>query len=239
MSQKNQKFQDGYKQSKIILIVVIAICILQIAILWLPEFKYRLLEYITTDAALCLLSLAALTKTPYRYVKEKAGWAAVFIYHLWAWAYNALVQKFAVDATTSFVAVSATLTFFVLIYALRYSFRWRVHKEQIAPGSFYEIIGKPLNGEQFALAVKTGLGGSFSITDGKLLWLYSNISNQYEEVALPPWYCNERMIKLICKTSDHLYSEVRAPIGTPYDLTHNCDNIHSMAIRWRKNKWTD
>ena len=230
-----QNYLAKFKAAEAILIIVISICVLQIGILWIPEgIVYRVLEYISSDGLLVLLSLGMYLKTPYRKVIEKSGWTAIFLWHMICWIYNFAIQIVFVDTTIVATSITSAVVISAICYAFRYVLRWKISSTGMESDTFYVIIGKPLNSEQLALAAKTGLGGSFSITDGKSLWLYSNISNQYEEINLPSGYCNGRMVKRLCRTTETLYNEVRDPIGTPYSLMHNCDEINLMSKRWGK-----
>lgn len=220
--------------SLFVALIVLLICVFKIAILDLPDREYRILEYVSTDALLVILSIAGMIFLPHRNTLLRTIWASVLVWFIARLTYNIIIQGFFPDIPDLAVAFSGIVLAVLLLLAFRFIWHWAPGGHDIKPGSFYEIIGRPENLSQAALAVKTGAGGSFSITDGVKLWLFSNQTNSMVEILLPKNYSIGRVVVPICEISSQRYAEIRSMNDTPYDVFNNCEDIHNLANKWRK-----
>lgn len=230
----SQNYRAGSEGTKAILLFVTLICILQIGVIWLPEgVIYRTSEYFSTDVVLMLLSLVAYRKTPHRDINEKACWFGVLIWHQGCWIYNILVQLFFIDTPVAVMSSTAMVFILIIVFAFRYIFRWHAMPVYVETGNFYEVIGKPTNLSQLVVAMYSGRGGAFGITDGVHLWHYSKSDDEMVCETLDPKYTAGRMVERICDTSEDKYNVLNIMSGQRFTLMHNCLEIHALSGKWR------
>ena len=227
-------YRANSKYIKAILLIVVLICVLQIGILWIPEgIVYRVVEYFSSDLLLLVLSIVIYLKTSHRNIYEKACWSAVILWHLGCWVYNISIQMFFENITVAVISSTAITFVFVIMFAFRYILTWSVNKTELEIGCFYEVIGKPTNLSQLIVAMYSGRGGSFGITDGIHLWHYSKEHDSMINEKLSFGYTTGRMVKKICVTSKEKYNELDAMTGQRFTFMHNCLELHALSGRWR------
>jgi len=229
----SQQSRAKFEFSRFLALFVLLISSAQIAILYLPETEYRIWEYITADILLAALCCSNLIFIPKRDISLRVIWASCFLWFFGSLIYNTSLQFIFPETESLAISAAAVTGIFMLLFIYRFVWRWDAINPVMRDGMFYEIIGMPQNLPQNYLAMKTGFGGSFAITDNKVLWLYSNQTNDCVEIALPKNYVSGRLVLPICPVSTKKYKEVRVFVGLEYSLNNNCDDLHNLAQSWR------
>ena len=216
-----------------LLFVVVLLNVAQQSIHSLPEFLYRVSESGLTDALFCAFGLACLLKTSYRHIYRKSGWFAVVGWYTYSMISNLLTQ-FVFDNPTSIVLLTLSLSgLMIIIFSLRFLFRWKPYKEGVQAGVMYLVVSRPESITQLFVAVYTGLGGAFGITDAETgYWHYSSIHGSMVRDAFHPSQLNGKMlIKIGFRTTDKI-NELNAMTGRLFGLLHNCLEILTLAKKW-------
>lgn len=223
-----------------IAVAVLLISIQQLVILEIQVYdEYRIAEGITADILLCLMCATILLLIPYRVIQLKTIWIAYSVWFFLSFIHNTITQLFFPDSSAHVVEIFGFSLLFALLFVFRFALAWiNPAADMPRDGMFYEIIGWPRDSAQYALAAKTGQGGTYAITDNKKLWLCSNETNSKIEIDLPREFLRGHMCLPICAVFNDGYKQLKLMNNEPYDLVHNCEDYHKLAKKWRGSWWS-
>ena len=214
--------------------VVLATTVAQVALLVAPEDRYWLWYHTSTDVLELAMSLALFSAVPYTRVSQKVTVAGLVIWQLYC-AISQFISDYLIATSYQNGLLMATFTIVAIIVAwlMRFSLCWRPSSAQEMHGKFYEIIGRPSNLTQLVVAMYTGRGGSFAITDGSDLWCYSRQDCCMIRKKLNPGYMVGKMSMEICKATGDKYVELDSMTGRQFSSLHNCLELQTLAGKWR------
>ena len=196
------------------------------------EYTYRVSEYAMTDIIFCALCLSNLIKTSYRDIRNKASWAVLTVYFLYALICNILSQFVFDDIFSSVLITLNLIGFLSLAFCLRYLLRWKPYRDGVRVDVLYLVISRPETPAQLLVAAYTGLGGAFGITDGTSLWHYSIKTGCMVRESMPSNYLLGRMVIKLCDSSEARCGDLNKMTGSIFGVFHNCLEILSLAKKW-------
>lgn len=186
----------------------------------------------SSDFIELFLATALFTSISYTAVRLKTITFCLTIWFLYSSTSQVITDYFIQQNIDDVLGGIFATVLVIIIFLARYTFTWSVNKTEPKLGCFYEVIGKPTNLSQLIVAMYSGHGGAFGITDGVHLWHYSKQHNSMICQTLPLGYTTGRMVKKICVTSKEKYNELDVMTGQKFTLMHNCLELHALSGRW-------
>lgn len=197
-----------------------------------PKIYWNLYDT-SSDFVELIYSIALFSLISYSAVQLKLAVSCLTV-----WNFYGLFSQFATDylfqqSSNNIVLGLFATVFVVVAFLARFIIRWRVSKTHIESNCFYEVIGKPTNFSQLIVAMYSGRGGAFGITDGVNLWHYSKEHDGMICEEFKPTYLMGRMVKKICIKSKEKHNELNVMTGQKFTVMHNCLELHALAGKWR------
>lgn len=214
-------------------LAIIALTIFQLMLFVVDsDDTYWDLNDTSTDFLELAFAIALFTSISYTAIRLKMFTACLVLWQLYC-AVSQVITDYVQAPVDDMLGGIFTAVFVIVVFLARFLFAWSPDKTETDIGCFYEVIGKPTNLSQLAVAMYSGRGGAFGITDGVHLWHYSKPHNNMVCEKLGFRYTKGRMIKKICITSKEKYTELDLMIGQRFTLMHNCLQLHALSGRWK------
>lgn len=215
-------------------LAIIAVVIFQISLFWVDDNDmYWSLYDTSTDILDLVFAIALFVSIPYSAIQLKTITACIVLWNIYGTISQLINEYIVFYSDDSVVGGIFAVVFMASAFLARFAIRWRVQPVDIVPGHFYEVIGKPTNMSQLGVAMYTGHGGAFGITDGVELWHYSKQHNSRVREKLTPTYAIGKMVRQICPTSEEKYDELDADNGQEFTLLRNCLEFRALSGRWQ------
>ena len=187
----------------------------------------------SSDVLYLALALALFKSISYTSVKHKALAAGLVIWFGYCMVSNIMTDYAIVgDVVVSNLLAAFIVAALAVAFSMRFLLHWRPNNMSVTDGKFYEVIGKPENLSQVLVAIYTGRGGAFGITDGVHLWHYSKQSGCMVSETFDRGYMMGRMGKEICASFEDGRSELNSMVGQEFTTLHNCLELRSLARKW-------
>lgn len=215
------------------IVVCTVILIFQIVIISLPgnNSVYWYVYDTSTDIFELSLSIALFSAISYSSILLKSCSFSLVIWLLFCAIFNMFIDYVAdmVDIILISIFISLTIT---MLFSLRFLLRCQSNNTAPPVNKFSEIVGNPKNLSQIIVAMYTGFGGSFAITDGVYIWRYSKKADCMIREKLSNTYTMGKTTKEICDTFDEGYRKLDSMVGRKFTALHNCLELHSIAKAW-------
>ena len=216
------------------LAAVIVLAAFQVAIIAVPEPAYWFWYDTSSDIVELVLAAALCSAISYTSVSCKALSTGIVLWYLFCTISNFITDYVIMDnviySTLSSVFIIAAIS---ITFSMRFLLHWRPNNIAITDGKFYEVISKPENLSQVLVAIYTGRGGAFGITDGIHLWHYSKGADCMVREYIGEGYMMGRMGKEICSAFDGGRTELDSMVDRKFTALHNCLELHDIARKWR------
>lgn len=215
------------------LVAVIALAAFQVALFAVPEPAYWFWYDTSSDIVELVLAAALCSAISYTSVKHKALSAGIVIWFGYCTVSNLMTDYALVgDVVVSNLLAAFIVAALAVAFSMRFLIHWRPNNADIQKGKFYEVIGKPENLPQVLVAIYTGRGGAFGITDGVHLWHYSKQAGCMVREKFDRGYMMGRMGKEICDAFEDKRSELNSMVGQEFTALHNCLELRALARKW-------
>lgn len=219
--------------------VVIATTVVQVLLIAITDDEtYWLWYHTSTDILELALTCALFCAVPYPQIVMKMTVAGLTVWQLYC-ASSQFVSDYLLVTNDPLTNPNAGMmvAFFTaslaIAWLMRFLVYWRPCPAPVSSSKFHEVIGRPSNLSQMGVAMYTGRGGSFAITDGTYLWRYSRQEGCMMRKTLNPGYMVGKMSVEICMVTDDKYDELDSMTGRKFSLLHNCLELQTLARRWR------
>lgn len=230
----NRTVADRHKNRVVLkyILVTIGLIVFQISLFTVnDDVLYWDLYDTSSDFIELFLAIAVFASVSYTAVRLKMVTGCVTIWFMYS-SVSQVITDYIQAPIDDMLGGIFTAVLIIVVFLARFLFTWSPDKTETDLGCFYEVIGKPTNLSQLVVAMYSGRGGAFGITDGVHLWHYSKPHNSMVCEKLGFGYVKGRMIKKICITSKEKYNELDAMTGQRFTLMHNCLQLHALSGRW-------
>lgn len=184
------------------------------------------------------LSLALLASHSYTSTLSKGLALILAVYSVFALT-TSLVTDYVLGADVSGYLVGWMSAFaFLSMYAMRYIIRFTPSPYPHCTSSMFLVVGRPTDAGQVLAAIRTGLGGSFAITDMADIWKFPKETGVLTKSVLDPGYLNGKMLIELTQDSDTIKSDLEKILGKKWSFFYNCLEFYLLAKRL-KNGWDD
>ena len=214
-------------------ILIVLISLFQTTIITLPDDQYWKIYDTSNDVLINALSIALFNAIPYSHVQLKSVAAALVAWFIYVSFSNVMTDYDFLPVDDSTLTAMFMTMVIVIVYAFRFVFNWSHHKIPVYNDKLYLVTGKPTNLSQLSVAIYTGVGGAFGITNGETLWHYSKPANALIIVPLENGYLIGRNIDEICDVSDNHIAFLNSMAGNKFSLLNNCVDLYQLAKKWR------
>lgn len=216
----------------ILIIVVLTVFQLSIFLISGNDLYWNIYDT-STDLIELVFAITLFLFIPYTSIKLKMITACLMSWYFYIAVSQIIINYIFQNTDNNFIGGIFATVFIIVTFLSRFIIIWRPNKTDIGPGYFYEVIGKPANISQLIVAMYTGRGGAFGITDGVDVWHYSKQHDSMICETFEPTYLMGRMVHKICETSQEKYDELHSMTGQKFTLMHNCLELHSISGKWK------
>jgi hypothetical protein len=214
--------------------MVASLVFFKVALFFVDDLDlYWYLYDTSTDILLVALSLALFSSISYSLYANKITSYCMVMWFSYITIHNAVLDYRIVSSNEKIMFSLVVIILFTMMFLARFCLKWHPSKTELREGNLYEVIGRPKTWRQLIIAMYTGDGGTFAITDGHKIWRYSKNRGCMIVEDFGIKHSSGRMILKIGLSSSDKLSTLDNMIGQKFSFMHNCLQLRNVSCKWR------